>query len=267
MLIADDEGCKEVMALGDGWHAVYRPQASSSTPRVHPDSLKKRADSYDIPPRETSLDVSGSRQRSQTDRGAGWAQAAMDAAQSHEEMLRAKALESLQRAEAQHALAMAEGSPTFESVRARYAPTGHHVAAPVKTCVSLKRADSGDLQCPVSQEPEDMLQCLDDFQFDEEILYPEHQHHDMQNKENSSPQEIAAAMAAQSRLADERRLRWKTRPGENMGQDTSPTGRAVPMSDPAWRMRHDGRGGECCVGNTGWTQMLTWMGLLSLDIG
>jgi len=254
----------EVMAMGDGWHAVYKTPArnASKTPTMSPSLFGREGPAIPI------LDEDeGTRSRSQTAASGGSQAGSYSSAHSFgsaqsppdtRDLLWMAAQQSLEVAEARQAMELAEGSPTFQSVRARYAPGSDavHLAAPV----SMSRTNTGNISENLLQSNSELAQ---DIAHEESM--GRFQPYGLEGPPDPASGEPAEVVNSHRAAEPRNRLVWQARARSASNDSTGSV--PLPHERRPQGGRHGDRGGECCVGNSGWTQVLTWMGLLSLDIG
>jgi len=156
------------------------------------------------------------------------------------------------------AMELAEGSPTFQSVRARYAPGSDavHLAAPV----SMSRTNTGNISENLLQSNSELAQ---DIAHEESM--GRFQPYGLEGPPDPASGEPAEVVNSHRAAEPRNRLVWQARARSASNDSTGSV--PLPHERRPQGGRHGDRGGECCVGNSGWTQVLTWMGLLSLDIG
>lgn len=215
------------------------------------------------------------RPRSQTERSAAWVEAARRQSVQHVAMMEL-AEESLHIAEAMQEIEVAESRKSFIEMKARLdqgqggggggGGLGQewHVAAPVVQRSSQKEGPGQkqvelylggvDMEHPMfgeeEEEEDQTIQTLG------ARLSPEQK----RERDSSSPMHHWGEASEPPHTGEGSRGGDIIQPGERH----PPRGRLNRARNPCGR---NGAAGECCVGNTGWTNMLHWMGLLSLDIG
>lgn len=253
---------------GDGWRATFRAPVSptpvvASPFHARPEPLKSSSlpreralSEFAVPgldslqrEEESEAGAQG-RPRAQSERSAAWVDVASQQSVEHVKMMQL-AEESLQLAEAMQDIEVAESRKSFIEMKARQNGNAY-VAAPVK------QSKDRDIE----------------FYLQGEVAVLDHPMLDQEEDDNDT---LAARLSpgSQRMSHDSDPLHWgevseppHTGEGSRRGDIIQPGERHPPRRRPNRTRNPCGRnGGECCVGNTGWTNLLHWMGLLSLDIG